>query len=279
MRREVVEEALSFLVMAVVALGLTWLLFALIGGFWTKYQNGHVTVYDHEAGLKIVEGRVAQILPAGRYATWPAPVEIERVDLRLQSLTIAGQEMLTADLLPVRVTVLVGLKVTDALALRAARSDWLSGVYEAAQVILRERVGRMALEPLLADRGLLTAGMAEELGARLGPIGVRIETVALRDLTLTGPAKQAFADLWKAKKEGEAALERARGEQASLRALANAARMLKGNPELMNLRILAAASGKPGAAPPTLVLGGAGGLLPVSSGSVEPAEAAGDGAT
>ena len=88
-------------------------------------------------------------------------------------------------------------------------------------------------------------------------------------MALSGPARQAFADIWKAQKEGQAALERARAEQASLRSLANAARMLKGNPELMNLRLLQTLSGGPGKSAPTVVLGGAGGLLPVSPGAAE----------
>lgn len=68
----------------------------------------------------------------------------------------------------------------------------------------------------------------------------------------------------RARREGEAALECARGEQAALRSLANAARLLKGNPELHALRVLQALAASPGKVPPTLVLG-AGALLPTGS--------------
>ena len=67
-------------------------------------------------------------------------------------------------------------------------------------------------------------------------------------------------------------VERARAEQASLRSLANSARMLKGNPELMNLRLLQALNGGPGKPAPTVVLGGAQGLMPVSSATEEDGE-------
>ena len=63
--------------------------------------------------------------------------------------------------------------------------------------------------------------------------------------------------------DSQAALERARGEHAALRALANAARMLKGNPELMNLRLLQVAE-RGGGKAPTLVLGAPTGLQAVS---------------
>jgi hypothetical protein len=70
--------------------------------------------------------------------------------------------------------------------------------------------------------------------------------------------------LIRARQEGLAALERARGEQAALRSLANAAKMLDGNPALMNLRILQTLSASQGTTPPpTVVLGVPTGLVPL----------------
>ena len=74
----------------------------------------------------------------------------------------------------------------------------------------------------------------------------------------------------RAKLEAAASLERARGEQATLRLLANAARLIKGNPELMNLRVLQALSVGPGKAAPTIILGGGAGIVPVPQGDVSP---------
>ncbi|MBI1188411.1 MAG: hypothetical protein GC206_13955 [Alphaproteobacteria bacterium] len=223
-----------------------------------------ITVSEHEAGLKYVRGKLVGTIGPGRYATWPSPVEVHRVDLREQSLSVPGQEMLTADKMPVRASLIVHYRVADALLHARASTAPLPLLYQAAQVALREAVARVTLDALLADRGVLTAQMPERLGGDARRLGFELVKADLLDLTLTGPAKQAFADLWKAQKEGLAALERARGEQAALRALANAARMLKGNPELMNLRVLQALQAQPGKAPPTIVLGAGGGLLPVA---------------
>ncbi|MDX2233071.1 MAG: slipin family protein [Hyphomonadaceae bacterium] len=254
-------DALTALVGLAVLAFVAWLAF---GGAWAKRRKGMVTVYDYEAGLKFERGKLVETLPPGRYATWPAPVEIERVDLREQSITVAGQEILTQDNLPVRVSALVRWKVADAPAFKRAGANVYARLHEATQLVLRRRIGRHALDALLAERAVLDEGFAAELAAEIPDWGVAVLGAAVRDLNLVGPAKQAYADLWRAQKEGLAALERARGEQAALRALANAARMLKGNPELMNLRLLAALQGQPGKAAPTVVLGGAGGLLPVS---------------
>ena len=76
--------------------------------------------------------------------------------------------------------------------------------------------------------------------------------------------KRAFADVLKAKHEGQAALERARGESAALRNLANAARVLEGNPALMNLRLMQSLSAAQSAGN-TLVLG-VPGFVPLKNG-------------
>lgn len=63
-------------------------------------------------------------------------------------------------------------------------------------------------------------------------------SVELKDVILPAELKKAFSETVRARQEGQAALERARGESAALRNLANAARLLDDNPSLMNLRVL-----------------------------------------
>lgn len=240
---------------------------------WRRWRLGLVTVYDTEAGLKIVKGKMVGVLQPGRYATWPGTVEIERVDLREQTVAVSGQEMLTADSLSIRAGLLVTFWINDPARQRLATATPHSHLYQAAQIVLRQRIAAKPLDDVLKDRAALDTGFVEDLQPQAAAIGCTVTQARVLDVSLTGPAKQAFADLWKAQKEGLAALERARGEVASLRALANAARMLKGNPELMNLRVLQAASAKPGAPSPTIILGGAGGIVPVSKEAAPDAEA------
>jgi hypothetical protein len=94
------------------------------------------------------------------------------------------------------------------------------------------------IEALLEKRpqlgALLTAQVREP--ARL--LGLELVQADVRDLTLPGELKKLFAQVTKARQEGLAALERARGETAALRNLANAARLVHDNPALMQLRML-----------------------------------------
>ena len=94
----------------------------------------------------------------------------------------------------------------------------------------------------------------------------------LAGVTLPPEIRRMISEAERARLEGLAALERARGEHAALRSLANAARMLKGNPELMNLRVLQALSA-PGSRGQSMLVMSPTGLVPV------PAEAVGDAPT
>ncbi len=261
------EDLSELAVTAVVLLALIFLARALIGAALKKRAEGAYTIMAYEAGVKFRKGAYEALLGPGRYFTWPDPVTITRVDLRQLTLSVAGQEMLSADQMPLRASANAVYRVADPKAFVTESVLPSNRLYEAIQIALRVRVAAHKLDDLLANRGLLDAGLAEELAPVAASVGLKLESVAVRDINLVGASKQAFADLWKAQKEGLAALERARGEQAALRALNNAARMLKGNPELMNLRLLQSLSGGPGRIAPTIVLGGGAGITPISPGA------------
>src|SRR5208283_2216203 len=81
----------------------------------------------------------------------------------------------------------------------------------------------------------------------------------VKDIMFPGEMKKAFSQVVKAQKEGQAALERARGETAALRNLANAARIMEDNPNLLQLRALQSLTDSPGN---SLVLGFPNGAIP-----------------
>ena len=83
-------------------------------------------------------------------------------------------------------------------------------------------------------------------------LGLKLLSVNIKDIMFPGPLKQIFAQVVKARKEGQAALEKARGESAALRNLSNAAKMIETNPNLMNLRLIQSLGESSGN---TLVLG------------------------
>jgi regulator of protease activity HflC (stomatin/prohibitin superfamily) len=82
--------------------------------------------------------------------------------------------------------------------------------------------------------------MLELLAPRAVALGISLQKIEVRDIILPGDLKRAFAQTISAQKEGLANLERARGETASLRSLANAAKLMQDHPGLLQLRAIQA---------------------------------------
>ncbi len=104
----------------------------------------------------------------------------------------------------------------------------------------------------MRSRNELSKKLMEITEPKTTDLGLRLISVNLKDIMFPGKLKEIFAQVVNARKGGLAALEKARGETAALRSLANAAKMIEGNPNLMQLRLvqsLGEASGN------TLILG------------------------
>src|SRR5581483_7614430 len=137
--------------------------------------------------------------------------------------------------------------------------------YHFGQVALRAVVGNVTVEALLNQRLDIGVQLLARVQPEAAKIGVNVLAVEVKDVIFPAELKRAFADVLKAKQEGQAALERVRGESAALRNLANAARMLEGNPALMNLRLMQSLSAAQNAGN-TLVFGMPGGFVPMKNG-------------
>ena len=129
------------------------------------------------------------------------------------------------------------------------------------------------VEALLAKRLDVGKQLLADVQTEAVKIGINVHSTEVKDVMFPGDLKKAFAEVLKAKQEGQAALERARGESAALRNLANAARLLESNPALQNLRLMQSI-GAPGN---TLVMGLPTGFVPLKSGKPATAEAGAKG--
>ena len=199
---------------------------------------------------------------AGRHVLWGLGWTMNLIDLRKTSLLVAGQEVLTADSVGIKMGLLVSYQVTEPVKAAHETQNWLGDLYNATQLALRAVVSGVAVEALLNQRLEIGAQLLARVQPEAAKIGVNVLAVEAKDMMFPGELKRAFTDVLKAKHEGQAALERARGESASLRNLANAARVLEGNPALMNLRLMQSISAAQNAGS-TLVLGMPGGFMPL----------------
>lgn len=199
-----------------------------------------ITVDAHECGLLFRNGRFVRRLEPGRHRIMRLFIQerVEKVDLRVRTLVLTGQEMLTQDEVTLRLTALARFQVVDPVAAVLTVEDYVAQTYADVQLALRDAVGGLALDALLAEKGRLGEVVRAAVAARAITGGVEVLEVGVRDLMLPGEMKTILNQVIEARKRAEAAQVLRREDVASTRSLANTAELLARNPVLMRLKEL-----------------------------------------
>ena len=211
-----------------------------------------VIVYEYHKALKYSRGRYVGTLGPGKY--WIASVNsyIYPVDIRPEFITIQGQDVLSADGVTLKISLAAEFQVEDPNLAVNKNANFRGSLYLVLQMALREIVGKEKIDALIENRAGIGGKLLELTAAKAAEMGLKLISADVKDIMLPGEMKKVFAQVIKAQKEGQAALEKARGETAALRSLANAARIMDDNPNLLQLRALQALADSSGN---TLVFG------------------------
>ena len=214
-------------------------------------------VQNWERGALYRDGRFVRLLPPGRYTDWTFGRQYVQTHRDGPTYVSLGPlDVLSSDRMPYRLQTHAEFEVTDTRLW--LENEGYFALRLAVEGCLRQTASTRTLSAMMDEVGDMgaIAGALPDDQAR----GFRVLGILGASLILPPEIRRLFSEVERGRLEGLAALERARGEQASLRALNNAARLLKGNPELMNLRLLQAvqSTGKGG----NTIVVGQGGLLP-----------------
>jgi regulator of protease activity HflC (stomatin/prohibitin superfamily) len=205
-----------------------------------------VTVHDYERGLRYRRGRFSGLVDPGTHLTFPPLSEVRLIDGRPASMIVEGQEVLTSDGVPIKVSLAARYVVGDPVAAVTGDQSFGRAMYLELQLGIRDVVAGGTVDEVLAERTRLGQAVLERTASKLARIGVELLSCDVRDLMLPGELKRVFAGVVSARKEGEAALERVRAETAALRNLANAGRLVEENPGVLQLRMLQQLGGSSG---------------------------------
>ncbi|QDU78444.1 SPFH domain / Band 7 family protein [Polystyrenella longa] len=192
------------------------------------------------AGVLYQNGKYAETLNSGRYVFWKRvdKYQLFQVDLRESHLDIVGQDIMTEDKVTLRMNAIVTYQVVDAVRFATISESSAQALYRAAQLVLRELVGRTGLDDFLSDKESLANQLVERLHKRAADWGLRILSAGVRDIILPGEMKDLLNRVTEAKKAAEANLISRREETAAMRSQVNTAKLLENNPTLMRLREL-----------------------------------------
>ncbi len=212
----------------------------ILGSAQRQVWLERLTVDAGHVGLLMKDGRHEATLDAGTYALWRnvARVRLLSVDQREQVLDVAGQDVMTADKVTLRLNAVVTFRVADPLKAMTAVEDAEQALYREAQLALRAVIGTRDLDALLAEKDAVARELDELVRRRAGAFGLEVVSLGLRDLILPGEMRTLMNRVTEARKAAEANLIVRREETAAMRSQANTAKILESNPTLMKLREL-----------------------------------------
>ena len=221
--------------------GVLIVLGVLVGAFYVVSKTlRRDVIQETEFALHYRDGVFVEQLPPGARWSLPFRDEITRIDKRAQINVLSGQEILTQDRIAVKISLTMTYAPTDPVKLMGQTLHPDMALDEAARLALREAVAALTLDALLEARSDLGDAIREALQDQADALGYTLSAVALRDIMLPNNLKRAYASVLEAQKDSERRLEQARGEQAVMRSLANAAKTLEKNPALVQARMLQA---------------------------------------
>ena len=206
--------------------------------FITKFYAKRITIFEYEKGLKYNKGKYVKILEPGQYWYLTCFNSISKVDIRPTYISISGQEVLSSDGVTLKISLAANYEITDPSIAINKVQNYAQALYIELQLALRNIVGLKDIDTILEHKDDISKKLMEQTVEKAAAIGLKLISVDVKDIMFPGKLKEIFSQVVSARKEGQAALERARGETAALRNLANAAKMLDDNPNLFQLRAL-----------------------------------------
>lgn len=193
---------------------------------------------EYERGVVFRLGRLRGPLGPGLVRVLPGVDSLVRVDLRVVTLTIPPQEVITRDNVPARVNAVVMFRVTDPVRSVMAVENHAVATSQIAQTTLRSVVGRADLDTLLAHRADLNEDLARTIDTQTEPWGVQVHVVEIKDVEIPEAMQRAMAREAEAERERRAKVINARGELQASEELRQAAETLSRAPASLQLRYL-----------------------------------------
>ena len=176
-------------------------------------------IKDTHRGLRYEDGVLTGVLGAGRYRVAPPldlgfyrrpKVEIVLVDIRERDLTIKGQEILTADKVALRVSIVVLFRVSDPQAALTAVANYEDRLYSDVQLAARRSLASSALEEILTNRNRLSEDILRDVKESAAGYGVAILRADVKDLVFPGNLQEVMNKVLAAERVSEAQLVEAR---------------------------------------------------------------------
>ncbi len=195
-------------------------------------------IKQYERGVNFRFGHLRPLMGPGLHFIVPGIDRVERVDLRVVTLTIPPQEIITKDNVSVRVNAVVMFEVVDPEKAVLEVENYAVATSQISQTTLRSLLGRASLDDLLAHRDELNDDLRKIINSQTGRWGVKTSIVEIKDVEIPESMQRALAREAEAERERRAKVISAHGELQSATELRQAAEELSKSPSSLQLRYL-----------------------------------------
>jgi regulator of protease activity HflC (stomatin/prohibitin superfamily) len=194
---------------------------------------------EYERGVVFRLGRMIPLKGPGLFFVFPLGIDrVRMVDLRVITLEVPPQEVITSDNVTVKVNAVIFFQVVNAQSAIIRVNNFVEATSQIAQTTLRGVLGQSSLDELLGSRDKINAKLQSIIDAQTEPWGIKVGTVELKDAQLAESMVRALARQAEAEREKRAKIIATDGEFQAAQVLANAAEIISTQPAALALRYM-----------------------------------------
>ena len=193
---------------------------------------------EYERGVIFRLGRVIRVKGPGLIILIPVVDKMVKVSLRLITMDVDPQDVITRDNVSLQVNAVIYFRVMDPVKAVIEVENYMYATSQLAQTTLRSVCGQAELDELLSEREQINTQLQEILDAQTDPWGIKVSTVEIKHIDLPQEMQRAMAKQAEAERERRAKVINAEGEFQAATKLAEAATIIREHPMALQLRYL-----------------------------------------
>src|SRR4051812_10488514 len=193
---------------------------------------------EYERGVVFRLGKLLAAKGPGLIGLIPMVDKMVRMDLRVVTIDVSKQEIMTRDNVPATVDAVVYFRVIDPIAAVVKVENFWKATSLVSQTTLRSVLGQAELDDLLAHRDKINQTLQEIIDRQTDPWGIKVTSVEIKDVSLPEGMKRAMAKQAEAERERRAKIVNAEGEFQAAEKMVQAAAMISKEPIALQLRFL-----------------------------------------
>jgi hypothetical protein len=195
-------------------------------------------IREYERAVVFRLGRLIGSKGPGLIWLWPIIDRMVKMDLRVVTLDVPKQELMTRDNVPMAVDAVIYFRVVNANDAVVKVENFIKATSLIAQTTLRSIIGQAELDELLSERDRINQRLQTVIDDQTEPWGIKVTTVEVRDVVLPDTMKRAMARQAETERERRAKVINAEGEYQAAQRLADAAAIISPHPMALQLRFL-----------------------------------------